>query len=150
MAGRPQSKTGISALAREWKVSPAAVHKWAKLGCPVDDIETATQWRQNYLNANASGSNSPQTLNEARREKLILEKQLLQLRIEKERRELVSAKSVEESGIRIGAIIDAKLNALVPDCAPILAGLDERGVTQKMKPIIKRILSEIRDELEKL
>ena len=150
MAGRPKSKTGISALAREWNVSPAAVHKWAKLGCPVDDVEAATQWRQNYLNANASGANSPQTLNEARREKLILEKQLLQIRIQKEQGELVSAKSMAESGIRIGAMFNAKLDALIPDCAPILAGLDERGVTQKMKPIIKRLKSEFREELEKL
>jgi hypothetical protein len=57
---------------------------------------------------------------------------------------------VRESGIRIGAIFSAKLAALVNDASGALAGLGESELRKKLQERTQQILSEIRDELEKL
>jgi hypothetical protein len=150
MAGRPRSSTGQNAIARAWGMTQAAVNKWAKLGCPMDDIDKATKWREDYLAANGQGQNAPASLNDARLQKLVLESERLRLKIAQDRGELVEVSAVKESGIRIGAIFSAKLAALVNDASGALAGLGEAELRKKLHERTQQILSEIRDELEKL
>jgi hypothetical protein len=147
---RPKLQNGPAAIARAWGMSQAAVNKWAKLGCPMDDIEKATKWREDYLNANGQGQNAPVSLNDARLQKLVLESERLRLKIAQDRGELVEVTAVKESGIRIGAIFSAKLAALVNDASGALAGLGESELRKKLHERTQQILSEIRDELEKL
>jgi hypothetical protein len=147
---RPKLQSGPAAIARAWGMSQAAVNKWAKLGCPMDDIEKATKWREDYLNANGQGQNAPASLNDARLQKLVLESERLRLKIAQDRGELVEVSAVKESGIRIGAIFSAKLAALVNDASGALAGLGESELRKKLQERTQQILSEIRDELEKL
>ena len=149
MAGRPKLKTGQAAVARAWGISEAAVNKWKKLGCPVDNIEAATKWRDDYLAAN-NAQHAPATLNDARLQKLVLESERLRIKIAEDRGELVGKKEIEESGIRIGAIFSAKLAALVNDASGALAGLDEATLRKKLHERTQTILAEIRQELEKV
>jgi hypothetical protein len=147
---RPKLQNGPAAIARAWGMSQSAVNKWAKLGCPMDDIDKATKWREEYLNANGQGQNAPASLNDARLQKLVLESERLRLKIAQDRGELVEVTAVKEAGIRIGAIFSAKLAALVNDASGALAGLGEAELRKKLHERTQQILSEIRDELEKL
>jgi hypothetical protein len=141
-------KVTHQAIGDAWKISKQAVAKWVKLGCPTDSIESATKWRDEYLKA--SGKAAPATLNEARLEKTLLESERIRVRLQQDRGELVEIASVRESGIRIGAIFSAKLAALVNDASGALAGLGEAELRKKLHERTQQILSEIREELEKL
>jgi hypothetical protein len=149
MAGRPKSVNGQAAIARAWGISQAAVNKWKKLGCPVNDIEAATKWRDDYLAANNT-QHAPATLNDARLQKLVLESERLRIKLAQDKGELVEIAKVKESGIRIGAIFSAKLAALVNDASGALAGLGEAELRKKLHERTQGILAEIREELEKV
>jgi len=148
--GRPTVKVGQAAIARAWGISPTAVHKWGKLGCPMQDVESATKWRDEYLAANSNGANAPASLNDARLQKLVLESERLRIKISQDRGELVDIANVRESGIRIGAIFSAKLAALVNDASGALAGLDEATLRKKLHERTQGILAEIKEEIEKV
>jgi hypothetical protein len=141
-------KVTHQAIGDAWKISKQAVAKWVKLGCPTDSIESATKWRDEYLKA--SGKAAPATLNEARLEKTLLESERIRVRLQQDRGELVDIASVRESGIRIGAIFSAKLAALVNDASGALAGLGEAELRKKLHERTQQILSEIKEEIEKL
>lgn len=147
---RQKSTEGQAAIARAWGVSRAAVTKWKQLGCPMDSLEAATKWRDDYLAANANGAQAPQSLNDARRQKLLLESERLQIKIAQDKGELVGRAEVEESGIRIGAILSAKLAAFVNDASGALAGLGEVELRKKMHERTQTILAEFIHELEKV
>lgn len=131
-------------------MSRAAVTKWKQLGCPMDSLEAATKWRDDYLAANSNGAQAPQSLNDARMQKLVLESERLRIKIAQDKGELVDIAKVKESGIRIGAIFSAKLAALVNDASGALAGLGEVELRKKLHERTQTILAEIRDELEKV
>jgi len=147
---RQKSTEGQAAIARAWGMSRAAVTKWKQLGCPMDSLEAATKWRDDYLAANSNGAQAPQSLNDARMQKLVLESERLRIKIAQDKGELVDIAKVKESGIRIGAIFSAKLAALVNDASGALAGLGEVELRKKLHERTQAILAEIRDELEKV
>lgn len=147
---RQKSTEGQAAIARAWGMSRAAVTKWKQLGCPMDSLEAATKWRDDYLAANSNGAQAPQSLNDARMQKLVLESERLRIKIAQDKGELVDIAKVKESGIRIGAIFSAKLAALVNDASGALAGLGEVELRKKLHERTQTILAEIRDELEKV
>ena len=146
---RQKSTEGQAAIARAWGVSRAAVTKWKQLGCPMDSLESATKWRDDYLAANNS-QHAPATLNDARLQKLVLESERLRIKLAQDKGELVEIAKVKESGIRIGAIFSAKLAALVNDSSGALAGLGEAELRKKLHERTQGILAEIREELEKV
>jgi hypothetical protein len=146
---RQKSTEGQAAIARAWGVSRAAVTKWKQLGCPMDSLESASKWRDDYLAANNT-QHAPATLNDARLQKLVLESERLRIKLAQDKGELVEIAKVKESGIRIGAIFSAKLAALVNDASGALAGLGEAELRKKLHERTQGILAEIRDELEKV
>ena len=146
---RQKSTEGQAAIARAWGMSRAAVTKWKQLGCPMDSLESATKWRDDYLAANNS-QHAPATLNDARLQKLVLESERLRIKLAQDKGELVEIAKVKESGIRIGAIFSAKLAALVNDASGALAGLGEAELRKKLHERTQGILAEIREELEKV
>ena len=73
----------IRTLAQGLGVSTSTAHKFTKLGCPLDDLEAAKGWVRDRAQS-APPPNASATLTEQRRQKLILECQLLAIKIERE------------------------------------------------------------------
>jgi hypothetical protein len=138
-------------LAALWGVSQPAIHKMVKLGMPMDSVEAANEWRKNFLAGHGRKEGSaPAGYTEARTRKALLECDKLDMQLAILRGDYEEKAKVREAGIRIGAILNARGEALINDGGTILAGLDERGVTKKLAPLVRRMLQEFRDELEKL
>ena len=75
----------IRTLAQGLGVSTSTAHKFTKLGCPLDDLEAAKGWvRDRAQSAPPPNASATATLTEQRRQKLILECQLLAIKIERE------------------------------------------------------------------
>jgi hypothetical protein len=75
----------IRSLAHGLGVSTSTAHKFSKLGCPLDDLEAAKGWvRDRAQSAPTPSPSATATLTEQRRQKLILECQLLAIKIERE------------------------------------------------------------------
>ena len=75
----------IRQIAKALGVSTSTAHKFTKLGCPLDDIEAAKAWvRDRAQQAPPPNASATANLTEMRRQKLILECQLLSVRLERE------------------------------------------------------------------
>jgi hypothetical protein len=137
-------------LAALWGITQPAIHKMVKMGMPMDSIESATEWRKKYLAEHGRSGGAPTGYNEARTRKALLECDRLDMQLAILRGDYEEKAKVREAGIRIGAIFSAKLAALVNDASGALAGLGEAELRKKLHERTQQILSEIRDELEKL
>jgi hypothetical protein len=137
-------------LAALWGITQPAIHKMVKMGMPMDSIESATEWRKKYLAEHGRSGGAPTGYNEARTRKALLECDKLDMQLAILRGDYEEKAKVREAGIRIGAIFSAKLAALVNDASGALAGLGEAELRKKLHERTQQILSEIRDELEKL
>jgi hypothetical protein len=140
--GKGLTQTELAAM---WGMTQPNIHKMVKQGMPMDSIEAATAWRKQFLE-----ERTPASYNEARTRKALLECDKLDMQLAILRGDYEEKAKVREAGIRIGAILDARGEALINDGGTILAGLDERGVTKKLAPLVRGMLREFRDELEKL
>jgi hypothetical protein len=132
-------------LAAMWGMTQPNIYKMVKQGMPMDSIEVATAWRKQFLE-----ERTPASYNEARTRKALLECDKLDMQLAILRGDYEEKAKMRESGIRIGAIFSAKLAALVNDASGALAGLGEAELRKKLHERTQQILSEIRDELEKL
>jgi hypothetical protein len=132
-------------LAAAWGMTQPNIHKMVKQGMPMDSIEAATAWRKQFLE-----ERTPASYNEARTRKAFLECDKLDMQLAILRGDYEEKAKMRESGIRIGAIFSAKLAALVNDASGALAGLGEAELRKKLHERTQQILSEIREELEKL
>jgi hypothetical protein len=132
-------------LAAAWGMTQPNIHKMVKQGMPMDSIEAATAWRKQFLE-----ERTPASYNEARTRKALLECDKLDMQLAILRGDYEEKAKMRESGIRIGAIFSAKLAALVNDASGALAGLGEAELRKKLHERTQQILSEIREEIEKL
>jgi hypothetical protein len=132
-------------LAAAWGMTQPNIHKMVRQGMPMTSIEAATEWRKQFLE-----ERTPASYNEARTRKALLECDKLDMQLAILRGDYEEKAKVRESGIRIGAIFSAKLAALVNDASGALAGLGEAELRKKLHERTQQILSEIREELEKL
>jgi hypothetical protein len=151
-AAERDGKSGVTQveLASLWGITQPAIHKMVKMGMPMDSIESATEWRKKYLAEHGRSGGAPTGYNEARTRKALLECDRLDMQLAILRGDYEEKAKVREAGIRIGAIFSAKLAALVNDASGALAGLGEAELRKKLHERTQQILSEIRDELEKL
>jgi hypothetical protein len=151
-AAERDGKSGVTQveLASLWGITQPAIHKMVKMGMPMDSIESATEWRKKYLAEHGRSGSAPTGYNEARTRKALLECDRLDMQLAILRGDYEEKAKVREAGIRIGAIFSAKLAALVNDASGALAGLGEAELRKKLHERTQQILSEIRDELEKL
>jgi hypothetical protein len=151
-AAERDGKAGVTQveLASLWGITQPAIHKMVKMGMPMDSIESATEWRKKYLAEHGRSGGAPAGYNEARTRKALLECDRLDMQLAILRGDYEEKAKVREAGIRIGAIFSAKLAALVNDASGALAGLGEAELRKKLHERTQQILSEIRDELEKL
>ena len=75
----------IRSLAQGLGVSTSTAHKFSKIGCPLDDLEAAKGWvRDRAQQSPPPNASATANLTEMRRQKLILECQLLSVRLERE------------------------------------------------------------------
>jgi predicted XRE-type DNA-binding protein len=137
-------------IAKAWGMTQPNVHKMVKQGMPMDSMEAAAEWRKDFLEGRGRGSDAPASLNDARLRKTLLECERIELALAIDRGEYSKNTEVKESGIRIGSIFTAKLNALVNDASGSLAGLDEPSLKKKLHERVQAILAEIKTELEKV
>ena len=90
------------------------------------------------------------TYSETRTEKLKREIEHLELKIQREKGELVFAASVRETGVRIASIWCSELDAMVSDLPGQVAGLNEAEVQPKLKARIELLKAKIRAQMEAL
>lgn len=137
-------------IAKAWGMTQPNVHKMVKMGMPTHSMQAAEEWRKEFLAQNGRGDAAPKGLNEARLRKLKLECERIEFANAIDRGEYVKIVDQRESGIKIGAILSAKLSALVNDASGILAGLGEVEVKKIMQERTQIILAEFKEELAKI
>jgi predicted XRE-type DNA-binding protein len=137
-------------VASAWGITQPAVHKMVKQGMPLDSMESAVAWRKEFLANRGRGDGAPSSYQEARTRKALLECDKLDMQLAILRGDYEEKAKVREAGIRIGAIFTAKLAALVNDASGALAGLPEAELRKKLHERTQGILSETKEELEKL
>jgi hypothetical protein len=89
-------------------------------------------------------------LAETRTEKLRREIEHLELKIQRERGDLVAAQTVREQGIRIASIWCSELDAMVSDLPGQVAGLSEAELQPRLKTRIETLKTKIRHQMEAL
>lgn len=137
-------------IAKAWGMTQPNVHKMVKMGMPTHSMQAAEEWRKEFLAQNGRGDAAPKGLNEARLRKLKLECERIEFANAIDRGEYVKIADQRESGIKVGAILSAKLSALVNDASGILAGLGEVEVKKIMQERTQIILAEFKEELAKI
>jgi hypothetical protein len=137
-------------LAAAWGMTQPNIHKMVKQGMPMTSIEAATEWRKDWLETHGRGDTAPESIQQARLRKTLLECERIEYALAIDRGEYVRNLEVREAGIRFGAILSAKLSALVNDASGALAGLDEATLRKKLHERTQSILADIRTELEKV
>jgi hypothetical protein len=136
-------------IAKAWGMTQPNVHKMVKAGMPMTSMAEAEAWRKNFLEQNGRGKDAPKGLNEARLRKTLLECERIEYALAIDRGEYVKNLEVREAGIRFGAILSAKLSALVNDASGGLAGLGEVELRKKLNDRVQGILGEMQGELLK-
>jgi hypothetical protein len=136
-------------IAKAWGMTQPNVHKMVKAGMPMTSMAEAEAWRKNFLEQNGRGKDAPKGLNEARLRKTLLECERIEYALAIDRGEYVKNLEVREAGIRFGAILSAKLSALVNDASGALAGLGEVELRKKLNDRVQGILGEMQGELLK-
>jgi predicted XRE-type DNA-binding protein len=136
-------------VASAWGITQPAVHKMVKQGMPLDSMESAVAWRKEFLARRGRGDNAPLGYQEARTRKALLECDKLDMQLAIMRGDYEEKTKVREEGIKIGAVLSAKLAALVNDASGALAGLGEAELRKKLHDRTQQILSEIKEELNK-
>lgn len=100
--------------------------------------------------ATKAGTSERTTLLQERTLKVKADRELAQLRLERERGEVVAVGLVREAGVKIGATLTARLAMLVSDSAGALAGLGEKELHRQLAGRVDTILKAIREDMEKV
>lgn len=137
-------------LAKLWGMTQPNICKMVKAGMPMTSVKEAEEWRKEFLKDHGRGDTAPASLNDARLRKTLLECERIEFALAVDRGEYSKNIEVKESGIRIGSIFTAKLNALVNDASGALAGLDEPSLKKKLHERVQGTLAEIQTELAKV
>ncbi len=90
--------------------------------------------------------NEPETLTEARREKVLEETELIRIKIAKERGELISVEESDERDLRTGAIIKAMFMRASSDLTPMVVGLPADEVEEVIQQWAYERLEEVATE----
>jgi len=75
------------------------------------------------------------------------EGKLAELKLQTEKKLLISAQAVREDGLRIGAMLTARLQSMAADVATACAGLGEAQLHGELRKRINSILTDIKGEL---
>jgi hypothetical protein len=126
----------LEQVAEHFGVSRPGALRWkrtmAKAGLPWTTIEGIQKWRD----AKAQQA-TPGDINAVKKQKLEREVQRLDIKIEKERGELVPKAEVQEACIRIVSVWCSELDALVSDLPGQIGGLSETDMSPKLRSRIE-------------
>ena len=100
--------------------------------------------------ATKAGTSERLSLVQERTLKVRADRELAELRLERERGEVVSAVAVREAGIKISAALSSRLAMLVSDSAGALAGLDEKELHRQLAGRVNSVLKAFKEDLEKV
>ena len=100
--------------------------------------------------ATKAGTSERTTLLQERTLKVKADRELAELRLERERGEVVSVVAVREAGIKISAALSSRLAMLVSDSAGALAGLDEKELHRQLAGRVDSVLRAFHEDLEKV
>ena len=78
------------------------------------------------------------------------DRELAELRLERERGEVVAVATVREAGVKIGAVLSTRLTMLANDAASSLAGLNERELHKQLAGRVDSVLRAIREDMAKV
>lgn len=153
-------------------VEQQTISKWVRIGLDLDQPDEALRlWvAERWSRPDAQNNVVPQApsvttvvppltvaqrtagLNyaETRTEKLRREIEHLELKIQRERGDLVAAQSVREQGMRIASVWCSELDAMVSDLPGQVAGLSEAELQPKLKARIETLKTKIRHQMEAL
>jgi phage terminase Nu1 subunit (DNA packaging protein) len=100
--------------------------------------------------ATKAGSSERTTLLQERTLKVKADRELAELRLERERGEVVAVATVREAGVKIGAVLSSRLTMLANDAASSLAGLNERELHKQLAGRVDSVLRAIREDMAKV
>ena len=114
------------AIAAKLGISQPAVTKLVAKGMPTESVERAAEWYAVWRQREGSD------INAVRKEKLQREVERLDLKIKREKGELVPATQVAEESQQIAAILCSEGQAMISDLRGQLAGLDEVAIGERL------------------
>lgn len=114
------------AIAKILGISHPAVTKLVAKGMPTQTVERAKEWYEVWRQREGSD------INAVRKEKLQREVERLDLKIKRERGELVAATQVAEEAQQIAAVLCSEGQAMISDLRGQLAGLDEVAIGERL------------------
>ena len=100
--------------------------------------------------ATKAGTSERLSLVQERTLKVRADRELAELRLERERGEVVSAVAVREAGIKISAALSSRLTMLANDAASSLAGLNERELHRQLAGRVDSVLRAFHEDMEKV
>jgi len=119
-------KLSQAAIAESLGISQQAVNKLIAKGLPVTTLREAKVWYTAFHCGEGAD------IKEVRRQKLQREVERLDIKIKRERGELVLATQVAEEAQMIGAILSSEGQAMISDLRGQLAGLDEITIGERL------------------
>ena len=129
-------------VAERYGVSQPAVIKWRKAGCPVESWEAIDKWRSEKL------VDTPQSQNDAKLRKTLLECEKLQIAIDIGKSELVSREDVYQESIAAASVFSAEGKAMLNDLPAQLAGLaDENAIRSVLVARWNKLLRSIAEKI---
>jgi len=97
-----------------------------------------------------AGTSERTTLLQERTLKVRADRELAELRLERERGEVVAVATVREAGVKIGAVLSTRLTMLANDAASSLAGLNERELHKQLAGRVDSVLRAVREDMAKV
>jgi hypothetical protein len=126
----------LEEVAQHYGISRPGALKWkrsmAKAGLPWTTFQEIDKWRELK-----SKQATPGDINAVKKQKLEREVQRLDIKIERERGELVLKTEVREACVRIVSVWCSELDALVSDLPGQIGGLSETDMSPKLRSRIE-------------
>lgn len=125
-------------------ISRQAGDKKIANGCLVKNETELRAWEADRNASIGKGANAPQSLNEARLNKVQLETELLKWKVAREKGDVISVEQVREDIIAAVAAFTAELYALANDVPGQLVGLLETQIRDKMLARIDLLVDKVK------
>jgi hypothetical protein len=139
----------ITKIARENAVCRSTVQRWQKLGAPITDPQKLTAWRQSRPKLPPLSSESSDSIRAARLRKLTAEAATVEMRLRREKGELM-LKSEAIANVRvIAAAVRSGLRQLIGE-VPNWAGLPPHELQARAKAFVTALEGQFHDSTSAL
>ena len=161
------------ALSRFFGVARRTVLRWQAAGCDLTDPDAVARFVKGLsrpssgvsaeihrgrlverlaeaLEPSLEALQAAQVHRAVREQKTLREIELLEIKIEKVRGELVSRAEMRELGQKAGALLESELGALAQDLPAQLARADEVTIRERLETRVVALVNRLRDALGKI